>query len=270
MLYFALGLLALGAAQGSPLAGLADGHLFSARILQYVIETFVAPPLLLLGLPAWLARPAFGLPLLGPLIRQATRPVTALLVFNLAFAFALFPAAIEAGLHSGAVDAAEQALLFLTALAMWWPIVSPLPERPPISEPGQLVYLFAQLVLETIVFALVAFAPHPLYPTYAAAAHPWGMTALDDQQLGGGIMKVVVLAALAPFIATAFRRWVRREADEPMRPETRAEVAARYRAAHQRSRAAARQPARRERNGLRLVHPSRPAGNPSPEERFDR
>src|SRR5208282_5146904 len=36
---------------------LADARIFSMHMLQHLIETFVIPPLLLLGTPGWMIRP---------------------------------------------------------------------------------------------------------------------------------------------------------------------------------------------------------------------
>ena len=50
---------------------------------------------------------------------------------------------------------------------MWWPVVSPLPELPPISRPAQLLYLFFQSLAPTIPASFLTFGTEPLYPVYA-------------------------------------------------------------------------------------------------------
>lgn len=58
--------------------------------------------------------------------------------------------------------------------------------------------------------ALIAFAPDPLYAPHAITTAPWGLTALEDQQLAGLIMWVPgvlpYLAALALAVASALQR----------------------------------------------------------------
>jgi putative membrane protein len=44
------------------------------------------------------------------------------------------------------------------------------------------------------------FAPNPWHPVYAATTMPWGLTPLDDQQLGG--MTMSALAGLGYLVAT--------------------------------------------------------------------
>ena len=40
---------------------------------------------------------------------------------------------------------------------MWWPVVSPLPEMPPLAPPGQMLYLFLQSLVPTIPASFLTF-----------------------------------------------------------------------------------------------------------------
>ena len=57
--------------------------------------------------------------------------------------------------------------------------------------------------------ALLTLAPRPLYAIHELTAAPWGLTALEDQQLGGLLMWVpgglILAAALAVAMAHALR-----------------------------------------------------------------
>ena len=55
-------------------------------------------------------------------------------------------------------------LLVFAALVMWWPIVSPLPELPPLPAPGQMLYLFFQSLAPTIPASFLTFGNHPSTP----------------------------------------------------------------------------------------------------------
>jgi len=59
-----------------------------------------------------------------------------------------------------------------------------------LNEPGQMLYLFLLGVPMQIVAALITLSDSVLYPWYATAPRTWGLTPLDDQQLGGLLMWV--------------------------------------------------------------------------------
>jgi cytochrome c oxidase assembly factor CtaG len=77
------------------------------------------------------------------------------------------------------------------------------------------------------------------YPAYAHSTQSWGLTPLEDQQLGGlimwipaGIVYIVAgLALVAGWLRESERRVVRNEARAPARARARAEAEARAEAA---------------------------------------
>ena len=182
---FALAMLTLVVALLSPIDELADHYLLTVHMVQHLLLTLVMPPLLLLGLPAWLVRPVLRVPYARPVLRWLTRPIPAFLIFNAVFAGWHTPALYEWTLQNEAAHLAEHLLFMATAVLTWWPIVSPLPELPRQIFPVQVLYLFLQGVVPTVLGGLITFAGDVLYPTYANAPRVWGFSALDDQQAGG-------------------------------------------------------------------------------------
>ena len=53
---FSGGILAMWLASDWPIHDLGEGYLFSIHMVQHTVMSIVAPPLLLIGTPAWLAR----------------------------------------------------------------------------------------------------------------------------------------------------------------------------------------------------------------------
>jgi putative membrane protein len=53
-----------------------------------------------------------------------------------------------------------------------------------------LIYLFTTAMYTTLLGALLTFSDRLWYPLYKAGTAPWGLTALEDQQLAGLIMWV--------------------------------------------------------------------------------
>jgi putative membrane protein len=82
ILGFVGGRTAMFIALTGPLGDLAGTFLFSAHMVQHLLLTLVAPPLLLYGTAAWMLQPLLLSRLAFPLDRVATRPGVALLLFS--------------------------------------------------------------------------------------------------------------------------------------------------------------------------------------------
>jgi len=184
------------------------------HMVQHMLFTFLAAPLLITGMPAWMWRT-----LLRPApLRKAwaflTRPLVALVVANGVLLFTHWPEVVTASVGSELTHFSLHALLLGSAVVMWWPVVSPLPELPALSRPGQLIYLFFQSLAPTIPASFLTFGTEPLYPIYAAFPRIWGIDPLTDQLIAGLVMKLVGGAILWTVIAVVFFRWGREESSE--------------------------------------------------------
>ena len=113
-----------------PIHDLAESYLYSMHMVQHMLFTFVAAPLLLTGMPAWmwraLLRPAPVRAVWGLL----TRPLVALLVANGVLFFIHWPAVVSLSVRSELAHFSLHTLLLGSAIVMWWPVLSPLPELP--------------------------------------------------------------------------------------------------------------------------------------------
>jgi cytochrome c oxidase assembly factor CtaG len=211
VVWFMAGLGVIFVALLSPLDGLGDEYLFSAHMLQHFLIAFVAPPLLLLGTPAWLVRPLAAQTLIGRGLRFLTTPLIAFASFNLVFMAWHFPLLYEATLHDETIHIFEHLLFMATGVLNWWPILSPLPEMPRLSYPAQLAYLFLEGIPATILSALIVFAPAVLYPTYAAAERVIDLSPRDDQLFAGLIMWIPCDLLYLLALSLVFRAWFKRE-----------------------------------------------------------
>ena len=219
---FTLGVMVIFVSLLSPLHVLSDLYLFSAHMLQHVLLTLVAPPLLVLGTPDWLVRRLLRPDPLFILARVATYPVVAFLLFNALFSIWHLPALYNLSVTNHGIHILEHILFMAAAVLMWWPIVSTMPELPRLSYPLQMVYLFLLSIAQLILFAPITFAREPVYQWYAEAPRLWPVSAVADQQIGAIIMKMGGGALFMVLIIVAFFRWFNREEEK-----TRAEVAER-------------------------------------------
>ena len=211
MATFTAGVLVIFVALLSPIHFLSDGYLFSAHMLQHVLLTLVAPPLLILGTPEWLIRPMLRPDLMFRLARIVTFPVIAFAVFNLTFSIWHIPALYNTSVTNHGVHIGEHILFIATAILMWWPLASMMPELPRLSHPFQMAYLFLLSIAQIILFAPITFSGEPLYEWYVNAPRIWPISPLVDQQIGAIIMKMGGAAIFLTLIIVIFFRWFQQE-----------------------------------------------------------
>ncbi|MFM7718796.1 MAG: cytochrome c oxidase assembly protein [Actinomycetota bacterium] len=208
---FSLGMLVLLVASDWPIHDLAERYLYSAHMLQHMLYTLVAPPLLIAGMPAWVLRKVFAAPVVGPVAAFLTRPLVALIFFNGVLLFTHWPEVVAASVGSEPTHFALHVLIVGSGLAMWWPVMSPLPERPALNPPGQMLYLFFQSLAPTIPASFLTFGRTLMYPVYGTFPRIWNIGPLEDQLLAGLQMKILGGLLLWVVIGSIFFRWHARE-----------------------------------------------------------
>ncbi|HYL21372.1 MAG TPA: cytochrome c oxidase assembly protein [Gemmatimonadales bacterium] len=210
---FGAALVVLGLALNGPLHNLSDSYLFSAHMVQHLVLTLAFPPLLLYGTPAWVVRPLVrgGGRWLLVFARWATRPLAAGILFSVPITLWHFPRFYEAALEHHPLHIVQHLVFISTAVIVWWPILSPVPELPRASYPTQLVFLFLLGLPMSLAGAMITLAETVLYPFYATAPRVWGLTPLADQQLGGLLMWVIGTMYLWIAGGVVWFRWAARE-----------------------------------------------------------
>ena len=192
---------------------LSDYYLFSAHMVQHLLLTLVAPPLLVMGTPGWMLRPALAWRGVGPVARWLTRPAHAFVIFNVVLAAWHLPPAYNLAMAEHNVHIVEHLCFMVAAVLMWWPVLSPLPELPRISYPAQMLYLFLMSIPMSLVAVCIGYSGHVLYPAYASAPRLWGITPLQDQLIGALIMWVPGGFFFFAIISVVFFRWQQTEDD---------------------------------------------------------
>jgi putative membrane protein len=216
---FTAGVLTLFVALATPLDTLADEYLFTAHMVQHLLLTLVAAPLLLAGTPDWMFRTAARQMGMTRFLRAARHPLVAFFGFNVIFSLAHVPAFYELTLASPPLHAIEHLVFVGTAMLMWLPVISPAADVvAPYPPLGQVLYLFLQTVPASLVGALLSATSAPYYPTYMLAPRISGLSALEDQQLGGLIMWVGSGVYFLLATGVVFFAWAAREEAANRRP----------------------------------------------------
>jgi len=205
--FFSFGVLVLWVGADWPIHDLAERYLYSVHMVQHLLFSLVAPPLLLAGMPPWLLRRMLRPRPVHRAFRFFTRPLVALILFNGVLLLTHWPAVVDASVRSEGLHLGLHVVLVFSALAMWWPVMSPMPEMPPLSPPGQMLYLFLQSLAPTIPASFLTLGSTLLYPVYGTFPRIWGISAHSDQLVAGLIMKLAGGAILWGFITVIFFRW---------------------------------------------------------------
>jgi putative membrane protein len=226
---YASGWFALFVALVSPLHPLGE-VLFSAHMTQHEVLMLVAAPLVVLGRPVvaflW-ALPVGSARRVGGwgkaawfqrAWRAGTNPLAAWAIHAAALWVWHVPQLFEATLRSDLVHTLQHVCFLGSALLFWWALV-----HGPQGLMGYgtaVLYVFTTSVHSGVLGALITFARKVLYPAYNETTASWGLTAIEDQQLGGLIMWVPAglvyivagLALCAGWMRESERRVLKREA----------------------------------------------------------
>ena len=188
-----------------PLHDVGERYLYSAHMVQHLLFTLIAPPLLIRGTPDWMLRVILR-PVM-PVARVVLKPAFAFLVFNAVLVITHWPTVVEASIGSEPLHFTIHVVLVLSGLIMWWPVLSPLAELPRLSYPGQMLYLFLQSILPTVPASFLTFGSAPLYHVYETFPRLWGLSALEDMRIAGLIMKLGGGAILWTVLTIVFFKW---------------------------------------------------------------
>jgi cytochrome c oxidase assembly factor CtaG len=195
------GLLTLAVSLMSPIDVL-SGQLFFMHMIQHLLLTMIAVPLLLVGNPFPVL--VWGLP------RRARRPVSAVLnerspwravlakitspgVVWLLYVIALIgwhdPVLYNLVLRNELAHDLQHLSFFLTASLLWWHILGVAPRLHRTLSVGQrIIFAVAAAPVNVIIGVVIAFAPSPIYSHYLNVPRLLGLSAMEDQIISGILM----------------------------------------------------------------------------------
>ncbi|MET3682019.1 putative membrane protein [Alkalibacillus flavidus] len=220
--------------KGSPIY-LLSHIVLMAHMAQMAVLYLIVPILIIRGIPEQWWQKLFDITGLKHVLNLFTRPLVALVMFNLLFSFYHIPMILDFTKSSTPVHWAVTLLLLVFALFMWWPIFGPLEKRVELKPLFKVLYIFGAGILLTPACALIIFADTPLYATYSEPdafmqalqlCVPAGvlegmnlggpqvfldMPLVYDQQAAGIIMKVSQEFIYGALLARIFYAWYNSE-----------------------------------------------------------
>jgi cytochrome c oxidase assembly factor CtaG len=197
---FGSGLFLLAASVNSPLETLAAHYLLLMHLFQNVVVADLAPLLLVLGLtPAMReAIAARG----GRPFAAVTRLRVALPIWLVGWYVIHLAVFYDVALENQWLLNVEHLVLLGIGLVFWWPVISDTPHAH--TTPQRLAFLGAAFVFSAFLGLGLTFAGSAFYDYYESAPRLWGLSPVEDQNLGGVLMtaeqSIVFLAAISYFL----------------------------------------------------------------------
>ncbi|MFA1818689.1 cytochrome c oxidase assembly factor CtaG [Virgibacillus oceani] len=234
LVYTALVLLYI--VKGSPI-DLLSHIMLSFHMAQMAIFYLLFPILVIKGIPVWIWEKVVYTPVIKPVLRVLTKPVVSILLFNSLFSLYHIPAIHDFTKTSQLVHTSVSLTILVAAFIVWWPVLSPIKEMDTMKPLVKILYIFANGVLITPACALIIFSNTPLYATYSSEG-AWmqamalcvpgnvldgiapaisgpqmfsPMSTLEDQQLGGIIMKIMQEITYGVILAIVFFKWFNKD-----------------------------------------------------------
>ena len=209
--------------------------LFSAHMTQHEVLMLAAAPLLVLGKPLVATLKALPPRWSRRLAAAGNNPawlrfwsvLTNSFVAWLVHAAVLWvwhlPSLFQATIDNEFVHAVQHMSFLGSALLFWWAVLQG--RQHALNYGLAVLYMFTTAIHSGLLGALLTFSRTIWYPAYAGSTKSWGLTALEDQQLGGLIMwvpacVVYIVAGLALFAA-----WLRESESRILKREARASIA---------------------------------------------
>lgn len=230
--FFYMGLVLLYLIKGAPI-DLLSHIMLSAHMAQMAILYLIIPILFIRGLPTWLIERFINIRVIKPIFNFFTHPMIALALFNSLFAVYHLPAIFDFSKSSQVAHVSITAGLFILALFMWWPIVTPIKKYNRLIPLLKMIYLVISIFVISIACALIIFASEPLFNAYSSEG-AWiqslslcvptdvltglsgtlsgaemfsPLSTHEDQQLGGILMMTMQQIIYGFIIARIFFGW---------------------------------------------------------------
>jgi cytochrome c oxidase assembly factor CtaG len=194
-------------------------------MIQHLLLMVVLAPLLVTAAPLqplWLGLPGWARRILSGAARPGVRrvffraeqwlrqPAVACGLLIVGIWVWHWPALYDLALTNDTIHDWCEHLVFLAVSVLFWTLIIPSPGlRPRVGYLGQMLCIGVAIIQNVVLAALLGFAPAPLYTPYVhLAASPVAFSALQDQQLGAGIMWTFGDLPFGVALSVLFHRWL--------------------------------------------------------------
>ena len=202
-----------------PAGPLGTGYLAWVHAFQFISLGMVVPPLLLRALP----RERIGAGLgtrrsTAAVVAAVSHPVVAALLFTITMVVTHVPRVVDAVMQYQLGAFALDLAWLVSGLVFWWPVVVRWPAREGFSPILRILYIFLGTQAHLFIAMWLLLSDFPVYATYELAPRVSSLSALQDQQVAGGIMIAVAEPIVFAFIGHVFFKWAREQEAADRRP----------------------------------------------------
>lgn len=198
---FFIGAAACISALTPPIDPMAD-QLFFVHMIQHMAITSIGVPLMLLGVPFFVAlrgapvwflkkvyKPSLRIKPLWAVHRFLLRPLPALIFFEFNFLGWHLPTFYNLALMNDFIHLLEHAMMAMSSIYLWRNIIDPAPMKAYLPLPARMIFIACVEAANIILSSTLTFAKTVWY-AYADIPQPgwWQWGKQIDQQLGGLIM----------------------------------------------------------------------------------
>lgn len=219
---------------GSPV-DLMSHIMFTMHMIQMAFLLLFIPIFFIIGIPNWLWKTVINLPFVKPVFHFMTKPIFAIFFFVFMFSVYHIPLVLDFIKLEETAHGIYTFVLFLSALFMYWPLLNTVESEPQMKDFHKLFYIIANAILITPSCALIMFSSTAFYATYTDG-ETWmkamelcvpsstlqgltlsgpelftNMTPIEDQQLGGVLMKIIQELIFAVILARVFLIWYKND-----------------------------------------------------------
>jgi cytochrome c oxidase assembly factor CtaG len=202
-----IGVVTMWIALDWPMGPLAAGYLATAHAIQFLMISFIAAPLLLIGartgLAAWLPTSGQG----DVWLRRVLDPLLGAIVFNIVIITTHVPAVNDTLMLSQWGAFTIDFAWLLSAVWFWWPLIVPVPHRPLFVVPLRMLYLFMGSIVHTGIAIVMLVNDYPMYGIYELAPRATRMSAITDIKVAGGVMELVGIGIIFTILTVMFFKY---------------------------------------------------------------
>lgn len=200
-----------------PLGPLAAGYLASAHAVQFIALAMIAPFLLLLGLDGSAVEARLATRYrLQQIVNGLTHPVVAAVLFTVVMIATHTPGVVDTLMHAQVGAFALDTTWLISGLIFWWPVILPRPAESRFGPPLKMLYLFAGTQAHLYIAVWLLLAEFPAYSIYELAPRVTALSALEDQQVAGGLLLTGGSLFVLGVISVIFFSWVQAEEDDSL------------------------------------------------------